>query len=260
MPKLIITADDCGLSEGINQSIYDLHQRGYVSAASVMTNFPAHRHALDLLRNCAELDLGIHLALTDGHPVTAFDDHHPHLLNEDFSFRSNISLYIRSHFFSEGAVDWIRRELDAQMRRFTDVGLRPMHISTHHHFHAIPLLRRIVHALADQYRADWVRGHDFRASPSLRHPLQRAQRKPENCAFAMPDYMTAIQSHVSRPVEEFCARIAALDGTVEIVVHPSPPRDPDFPSDMHYGPRQRTIETEFLIRAVDRLRQLGIAT
>jgi len=258
MPRLIITADDCGLSEGINQSVYDLHQQGYVSAASVMTNFPAHRQALELLRECPELDLGIHLALTDGHPVTG--GHHPHLLNEDFSFRSNISLYIRSHFFSASAVAWIRQELDAQMRRFTDVGLRPHHISSHHHFHAIPLLRRIVHELAEQYQVGWVRGHDFRAGLSPRNPLQRAQRKNENSAFAMPDYMTAIQSQVSRPLEEFCARIAGLEGTVEIVAHPSPPRDPDFPVDMHYGPRQRYAETQYLIRAVDRLRQLGIAT
>ena len=260
MPRLIITADDCGLSEGINQSIYDLHQRGYLTAASVMTNFPAHRQALDLLRGCPELDLGIHLSLTDGHPVTAFDDHHPHLLNEDFSFRSNISLYIRSHFFSAGAVDWIRRELDAQMRRFTDVGLQPQHISSHHHFHAIPLLRRIVHELAEHYQVAWVRGHDFRATLSARSPFLRAQRKSADCAFDMPDYMTAIQSQVRRPVEEFCDRIAGLEGTVEIVVHPSPPRDPDFPTDMHYGPRQRYLETEFLLRAVDRLRELGIAT
>ena len=260
MPELIITADDCGLSEGINQAIYDLHQRGYITAASVMTNFPAHSHALDLLRDCPALDLGIHLALTDGHPVTGFGRHHPHLLNEDFRFRSHISLYIRSHFFSADAVDWIRRELDAQMRRFTAVGLQPRHISSHHHFHAIPLLRRIVHELAQQYQVDWVRGHDFRAGLSPRNPLQRAQRKPEHGAFAMPDYMTAIQSQVKRPLEAFCARIASLDGTVEIIAHPSPPRDPDFPSDMHYGPRQRYIETEYLIRAVDRLRELGIAT
>lgn len=260
MPTLIITADDCGLSEGINQTIYELRQRGYLTAASVMTNFPAHRHALDLLRDCPGLDLGIHLALTDGHPVTAFDDHHPHLLNEDFSFRSNFSLYARSHFFSAGAVDWIRRELDAQMQRFTDAGLRPQHISSHHHFHAIPLLRRIVHELADRHEVDWVRGHDFRASLSPRNPFQRAQRKFVESTFAMPDYMTAIQSHVTRPVDEFCARIAALEGTVEIVAHPSPARDPDFPVDMRYGPRQRYIETQYLICAVDRLRAMGIAT
>ncbi len=46
MPELIFTADDCGLTEGINQTVYDLHQQGVISAASVMTNFPAHEHAL----------------------------------------------------------------------------------------------------------------------------------------------------------------------------------------------------------------------
>ena len=59
MPRLIITADDCGVSEGINQTIYDLHRQGYISAASVMTNFPAQRHALELLRTCPDLDLAL---------------------------------------------------------------------------------------------------------------------------------------------------------------------------------------------------------
>ncbi|MCY3779448.1 MAG: ChbG/HpnK family deacetylase [Chloroflexi bacterium] len=260
MPKLIITADDCGLSENINQTVYDLHQSGYISAASVMTNFPAHRQALELFSGCPDLDIGIHLSLTDGHPVTAFDDHHPHLLNEDFSFRSNLSLYVRSHFFRAGAVDWIRQELDAQLRRFTDAGIQPQHISTHHHFHAIPLLRRIVHELAKQYAVDWVRSHDFRANVSSHNFFLRRQRKRSNAGFAMPDYVSAIQACMSLSIEEYCARIARLTGIVEIVAHPAPARDPDFPSDMHYGPPQRYAETQYLIRAVDRLRQLGITT
>ena len=260
MPKLIITADDCGLSEGINQTIYDLHQQGYISAASVMTNFPAHCHALELYRSCPDLDLGIHLSLTDGHPVTAHGVHHPHLLNEDFSFRSNLSLYIRSHFFSAGTVNWIRQELDAQLRRFTDLGIQPRHVSTHHHFHAIPLLRRIVHELAEQYAVDWVRSHDFRASVSAHNFLLRRQRELRHAKFTMPDYVSAIQACMSLSVEDYCARIARLTGAVEIIAHPSPARDADFPSDMHYGTRQRYAETQYLIRVIDRLRELGIAT
>ena len=34
MPKLIITADDFGLTETINQKTCELHQRGYVSATN----------------------------------------------------------------------------------------------------------------------------------------------------------------------------------------------------------------------------------
>lgn len=259
MPKLIITADDCGLTEAINQKTCELHRQGYISAASVMTNYPAHQHALDLFRACPDLDLGIHLSLTDGHPVTPDDDHHPHLLNEDFSFRSNLSLYLRSHFFSADAVAWIRNELDAQLRRFTDVGLQPQHISTHHHFHLIPLLRRIVHELANDYGVGWVRAHDFFAAVSPHNIFLRRQRMREPCSFQMPDYMTAIQSCMSRSVDDFCARIARLNGIVEIVVHPAPPHDPDFPADWHYGPAPRHAETQFLLHAVDRLREMGVA-
>ena len=258
MPKLIITADDCGLTDAINQEAFELAQRGYISAASVMTNYPAHQHALKLFRACPDLDLGIHLSLTDGHPVSDDEEHHPHLLNEDFSFRNNLSLYLRSHFFRADAVAWIRNELDAQLRHFTDAGLVPQHISTHHHFHSIPLLRRIVHGLAHQYRVNWVRAHDFRANVSPHNFLLRRQRQMKDDAFSLPDYVTAIQANMKRSVEDFCARLARLNGTVEIVVHPAPRRDPDFPADWHYGLAPRRAETQFLIQAVDRLQELGI--
>lgn len=258
MPKLIITADDCGLTDAINQKARELHQDGYISAASVMTNYPAHQRALRLFRACPDLDLGIHLSLTDGHPVSDDEEHHPHLLNEDFSFRNNLSLYLRSHFFRSDAVRWIRNELDAQLRRFTDAALQPRHISTHHHFHSIPLLRRIVHDLANEYGVDWVRAHDFRANVSPHNFWLRRQRQRAKAAFTMPDYVTAIQAHLNHSVADFCARIARLSGVIEIVVHPAPRHDPDFPSDWHYGLAPRRAETQFLIEAVDRLRDMGI--
>ncbi|MDE2777551.1 MAG: ChbG/HpnK family deacetylase [Chloroflexota bacterium] len=258
MPKLIITADDCGLTEAINQEAGELHQRGYISAASVMTNYPAYEHALALFRARPELDLGIHLSLTDGHPVSGQNEPHPHLLDEDFSFRGNLSLYMRSHFFSASAAAWIRNELDAQLRRFTDAGLAPRHISTHHHFHSIPLLRRIVHEMAKEHRVIWVRAHDFRANVSPHNFLLRRQRQLENGAFNMPDYVMAIQACMNLSVADFCARITRLSGTIEIVVHPAPRDDPDFPADWHYGIAPRRAETRFLIQAIDRLRDLGI--
>ena len=55
-----------------------------------MTNYPAHRHALALFRACPDLDLGIHLSLTDGHPVTETKTIIP-ISERDFSFRGNLS-------------------------------------------------------------------------------------------------------------------------------------------------------------------------
>ena len=258
MPKLIITADDCGLSEAINQTVADLHERGYISAASVMPNFPAHRHALDIFSRQPDLDLGAHLTLTDGRPVSEEGPLHSHLLKDDRDFRNKFSLYMRSHFFNRDTVNWLREELDAQMRRFTEVGIRPRHISTHHHFHSIKPLRRIVHELAARYGVDWVRGHDFRANVSPHNPFHRPQRRRDQDSFYMPDHLAAIQGWMSQPVDEFCRRVAGLDGLVEIVVHPAPARDPGFPAAMAYGPAPRHAETLFLMQAVDRLRDLGV--
>ena len=90
--------------------------------------------------------------------------------------------------------------------------------------------------------------------------MLRRQSALPHARFSMPDYVSALQANMSHPVDAYCARIARLTGTVEIIAHPSPARDPDFPSDMHYGPTPRFAESQYLIRVVDRLRQLGIAT
>lgn len=258
MPQLIVTADDCGMSQGINQATYDLHKRGYITAASVMTNFPAYRHALELFSDCPELDVGAHLTLTDGSPVDRRGPYHSHLLHRDHSFRDKFSLYLRGMFFSKDTIRWIRNELDAQLRRLVDGGLQAQHITTHHHFHSLPILRDIVHELAAIYQVDWVRGHSFRAAIAPNAIFPRKQAQSLRYAFFMPDYMTGIQGWISRTPAEFADRVASLTGTVEIVAHPGPAKDPDFPMHLSYGPKPRSAETEYLSEALDLLRERGI--
>ena len=258
MQRLIVTADDCGMSEGINQATYDLHKRGYISAASVMTNFPGYRHALELFSDCPELDVGVHLSLTDGFPVDRRGPRHSHLLKDDHSFRNKFSLYLRGLFFSKDTIRWIRNELDAQLRRLVEAGAQPRHISTHHHFHSLPILREIVHELAAVYQVDWVRGHSFRATISPHAILPRRQAQSGRYGFFMPDYMTGIQGWISRSPAEFAGRVGSLPGMVEIVVHPGSATDPDFPMSLGYGPAPRYDETKYLIEALDLLRKQGI--
>ena len=260
MQRLIVTADDCGMSEGINQATYDLHKRGYISAASVMTNFPAYRHALERFSDCPDLDVGAHLTLTDGSPVDRRGPpHHSHLLKDDRSFRDKFSLYLRGLFFNKETIRWIRNELDAQLRRLVDAGVQPQHISTHHHFHSLPILREIVHELAAVYQVDWVRGHSFRATISPHAILQRKQAQSQRYSFFMPDYMTGIQGWISRAPAEFVDGVASLPGTVEIVAHPGTAKDPDFPMNLGYGPAPRYAETKYLIEALELLKERGIA-
>ncbi|MCY4146318.1 MAG: ChbG/HpnK family deacetylase [Chloroflexi bacterium] len=261
MPKLIITADDCGLSEANNRYVLDLHERGYLTAASVLTNYPAHQHALEIFRGCKGLDLGVHLNLTDGAPVAQFAADHPRLLGGDRRFRGQFNLYLRALFFDKNAIGWIRKELDMQVRRCCEAGRDPQHITTHQHFHSLPALREIVHELAAVYRVRRVRGHDLRALLTPKALLLRRQRGTSRYSFFMPDYLTAVQRWMKRAPAEFARRIARLDGTIEIVVHPAPAEtDADFPADMEYGPAPRYAEAQFLVKAIDHMRKLGIAS
>ncbi len=258
MQRLIVTADDCGLSAGLNQATYDLHKSGYINAASVMTNFPAYRDALERFSDCPELDIGAHLCLTDGYPVDRRGPRQWHLLKRDGGFRNKFSLYLRGLYFSKDSIRWIRNELDAQLRRFVEAGARPQHISTHHHFHSLPILREIVQELAAVYQVNWVRGHSLRAMISPHAILPRKQAQSDRYAFFMPDYLTSAQSWMARSPAEFAERVAALPGTVEIVAHPGLAEDPGFPMNLSYGPAPRYAETKYLIKALDLLRKQGI--
>jgi predicted glycoside hydrolase/deacetylase ChbG (UPF0249 family) len=66
MKKLIVTADDFGLTEKINQGILEAHRRGIVTSASLMANGSAFDDAVARLKEAPRLGIGAHLNLTEG--------------------------------------------------------------------------------------------------------------------------------------------------------------------------------------------------
>jgi len=255
MPELIITADDCGLSEGINHATVELHQEGYITAASVMANFPAHRHAFELFRAHQTLEIGAHLTLTDGHPVT--DDIPPYspLIKSDNGFQNKFNLFSRLLLPSDETIVWIRHELEAQLRRFVVAGIQPQHITTHHHFHTIPALRKIVYELALRYDIKWVRAHEFRATIAPYNLIPDAQSLAGDFPFEILGYISPMKAWMGRSVSEYAGKLLELDGTVEIVVHPGNADDPTFPHAVDYGPSPRYDERQYLVALIDEIRQ-----
>src|SRR5260370_18288233 len=67
--RLIVNADDLGLSHGITDGILFAHRHGIVTSASFMVNQPASDYAVARLRNVPALDVGIHLNLCQRKPV-----------------------------------------------------------------------------------------------------------------------------------------------------------------------------------------------
>lgn len=258
MPELIITSDDCGLSEGINTATVKLHQQGYITSASVMSNFPAHRHAFELFRQHPTLEIGAHLTLSDGQPVTDDIPDYSPITKSDHGFRNKFNLFSRLLIPSDETIVWIRHELDAQLKRFVDAKIQPQHITTHHHFHAIPALRKIVYELALRYKVKWVRAHEFRATIAPYNLIPDPQYLASDFSFEVPSYISLIQLWMGRGVSEYADKLLELEGTVEIIVHPSSTEDQTFPEDVEYGSALRYAEQEYLIKLIDHIRQTSV--
>jgi predicted glycoside hydrolase/deacetylase ChbG (UPF0249 family) len=67
--RLIINADDFGLTRGVNQAIVEGNQRGTITSATLMATGPAFDEAVELAQSCPSLSVGCHVVLVDGVPV-----------------------------------------------------------------------------------------------------------------------------------------------------------------------------------------------
>src|SRR5262245_65607776 len=67
--RLIVSADDFGLTEKVNEGIAAAHRGGIITSVSLLANCRAFESAIEILRNNPNLDPGLHLNLTEGHPV-----------------------------------------------------------------------------------------------------------------------------------------------------------------------------------------------
>jgi predicted glycoside hydrolase/deacetylase ChbG (UPF0249 family) len=66
--KLIINADDFGMTRSVNDAVIELSNLGVISSTSVMANMPFANEAADLLRY-KELGIGLHVNLTEGRSI-----------------------------------------------------------------------------------------------------------------------------------------------------------------------------------------------
>jgi predicted glycoside hydrolase/deacetylase ChbG (UPF0249 family) len=133
--SLVVNADDLGFAPGVNRGIVESHEAGTLSSASMMVTTPAFAEAVELVRTrVPRLGVGLHLNLVAGRPLTAV----PTLADpRTGQFYSLPELARRAVSGRVCAVD-VRRECDAQLAALTAVGIRPTHLDSHRHSHALP--------------------------------------------------------------------------------------------------------------------------
>src|SRR5579872_4901191 len=70
MRRLIVNADDFGMTSGVNRAIAEAPRAGVVTSATVMANEPAVDEAIAIAAQYPSLETGCHVVLVDGAPLS----------------------------------------------------------------------------------------------------------------------------------------------------------------------------------------------
>jgi chitin disaccharide deacetylase len=148
--RLILNADDFGLTPGINRAIAELHSAGALTSATLMANGPAFDDAVRIARAQPSLGIGCHIVLTDGIPLSP-PETIPTLLGPDRkSFRASVTDFFAAVLLGRVSPADIFREAQAQIDRIQQQGIPLTHIDTHKHTHILPQIARPLLAAAER--------------------------------------------------------------------------------------------------------------
>jgi predicted glycoside hydrolase/deacetylase ChbG (UPF0249 family) len=142
--KLIVNADDYGITLATNRGIERGHLEGLVTSTTVMANQAAVADAAELHACCPALGVGIHVTLTLG-PPTAPTDAVRSLLDAEGQLLGRVSLLQR---LQRGEVNpsEVMAECAAQVRALRALGLDPDHWDVHQHLQEYAALGRPIAA------------------------------------------------------------------------------------------------------------------
>jgi len=115
--RLIVNADDLGLSSGVNRGIFHAHQHGIVTSASLMARYPAAEEAVITAKSFPNLGIGLHLDFSEWA-----------IINGEWK-----TLYEVVNLDDPAAV---RQEIQHQLDAFFRLTNRPpTHLDSHQHVH-----------------------------------------------------------------------------------------------------------------------------
>ena len=254
---IVVNADDLGLHEAVNEGIIRAHQEGIVTSASLIACGGAFEDAVRRCESCPELDLGVHLTLVEEHPLAPIEKI-PSLVDQDGFMPRSYMVFARSWLTGKIREREIRFELEAQMARVLDSGIRPTHLDSHQHVHCLPGVWKLTLDIARKYGVPFIRVPAFdslwaeartpmapalRAAVNLMAALRRTtDMRPLRCADQVSGFAFSGRLTTSR-------LLAILDGLrpelTEIMVHPGIPDE-----DLQQRYRHWEFQWEAEIRAL----------
>lgn len=127
--KLIINADDFGLTMGVSHGIIEAHVNGIVTSTTALVVSPYFEKSMELSKRFPSLKIGVHMTLTANGLKPVLGDKVPSLVNDEGHFKN------AKEILNTYCIDEVEREWTAQIEKFLSCGFEPTHIDSHHNIH-----------------------------------------------------------------------------------------------------------------------------
>ena len=204
MLKLIVNADDLGLTPGCIDGIIKGLTKGIVTDTSLMVNTPFAEEAVIKLRENGIDRVGLHLNLSWGQPLLPAGEV-PSLIDENGRFQRKVAQAAYAMNPEE-----VRRELAAQAEKFIATGLGLTHLDSHHHAHSFPPITDAAIVLAKQFGVPLRQTND-----GLREKI-RGKGLVTTDSIELDFYEQGVNmEHLKQIILEH------PEGTLEIMCHPA---------------------------------------
>ncbi len=213
--QVVVNADDFGISEHVNEAIFDAHDRGVVSSTTLLIGGPAVEHALQGAASRPSLGIGLHLDTSEFAPMSPAFSHvrkHNPALDVRQTRRPSLSI-----------ARAVSDEWRAQLRAASERGILLTHVDSHHFDHVNPLLLPVLRGVLRTSGISKVRGmHNLWVAPpsSVVVAAKSAHRVVmRQLGMRTTNFMCDAGSYLTLADQ---GRLPSA-GTIELMAHPGHP-------------------------------------
>jgi len=261
--RLIVNADDFGLSSSVNEAVIRAHRDGILTSASLMVNEAGFDEAVKLAKENPKLGVGLHLTLLLGHSALP-SGKIPGLVNSRGEFSNNPVAVGMNYFFKRSLREHLRAEIHAQFEKFHKTGLPLDHVNGHLHFHLHPTIFKILMEDTEKFKIRHLR--------LTRDCLARSRRMTQGKLFARVTHAAIFEmlsSRARKPLQQHGIKRAQItfgllqDSRVDEkyvlkLLDVLPPGDSELYSHPSLGEFKHEFDALISPRVKEQIKKLGI--
>jgi predicted glycoside hydrolase/deacetylase ChbG (UPF0249 family) len=233
--NIIISGDDLGMCDAVNESIYQLIKEGCVTSASLMVNAPSAEAAIAQSSEYPRCSFGVHLNVTEFRPLTtnpalqAIMDGEGRFAGQEVVRGAAMTSSLRKAIADE----WI-----AQIETARALGLRVCHLDSHHSIHTLPALFFTLKDVQKRSHLRKVRSTQNLYSGSGPGRILLAKKRMWN--LALKHWYRTATTCCFADLPAFCSLLASRRvpscSSIEVMTHPGSVR---------YGGESELLRTEW---------------